>query len=88
MNHSQLTLHVRQRVHESFRRLAVEIDTDWRESILIQDGYYCGRRFECNGLKAIWFVEEDQVKIYDRDGSVAESHELTLGLAVNQARAA
>ena len=88
MNHSQLTLPVRQRVHDSFRRLHADVETDWRESLLVQDGYYCGRRFECGGLKAIWFVEEDQIKVYTQDGSVAESHELNEQSNVNHSRVA
>lgn len=41
------------------------------ESILISDGHYCGRRFAFGPYTAIWFVEENQVKIFDPDGSVA-----------------
>ena len=41
-----------------------------RESILIRDGYYCGRRFESDAGAAIWFVEENQVKMYRADGSM------------------
>jgi hypothetical protein len=40
------------------------------ETILVRDGYYCGRRLECDGLSVVWFVEENQVKFYHRDGSV------------------
>ena len=39
------------------------------ESILIRDGYYCGRRFRLGELEAIWFVDEDQLKVYD-EGSL------------------
>lgn len=91
MNHCQQMLHVRQCVHESFRRISaslVDPPGSWTETILIHDGYYCGRCFECDGLKAIWFVEEDQVKIYDRNGSVVESIELGLDSTVKRARAA
>ena len=41
------------------------------ESILIRDGYYCGRRFRQEQLEAIWFVDEDQLKVYD-DGALIE----------------
>jgi hypothetical protein len=43
-----------------------------RESILIRDGYYCGRRFETDAGAAIWFVEENQVKVYRADGSMTQ----------------
>ena len=45
--------------------------TPVRESILIRQGCYCGRRFECDGLSAVWFEEEDELKLYHRDGLVA-----------------
>lgn len=39
-----------------------------RESILIRDEFYCGRQFHTATHRAVWFIEEDQLKIYDRDG--------------------
>lgn len=50
------------------------------ESILIRDGYYCGRRFVCGALSAVWFAEEDQIKLFDQDGQLVES------LAIEQFR--
>ena len=35
------------------------------ETILIRDGQYCGHRFACGDFHAIWFCEEDEVKVYD-----------------------
>lgn len=35
------------------------------ESILIRDEYYCGRRFHTATHDAVWFLEEDELKIYD-----------------------
>lgn len=43
------------------------------ESILIRDGYYCGRRFKWGTLSAVWFAEEDQIKLFDDDGQLIES---------------
>ena len=43
---------------------------DTVETILIRDGCYCGRRLECDGLRAVWFVEENQLKFFHRDGSL------------------
>lgn len=37
------------------------------ESILIRDEHYCGRRFSTTTHRAVWFIEEDQVKIYTTD---------------------
>ena len=40
------------------------------ESILIRDEHYCGRRFTTSTHQAVWFIEEDQVKIYAADRSL------------------
>lgn len=44
--------------------------TVFQESILIRDGYYCGRRFDAGLCEAVWFLEEDEVKISDPLGQV------------------
>lgn len=41
------------------------------ESILIRDGFYCGRRFQASSYHAVWFMEEDQLKIHSKSGEVA-----------------
>ncbi len=41
------------------------------ESILIREGLYCGRRFRCDGFEAVWFIEENEVKVYDSSGALA-----------------
>jgi hypothetical protein len=38
-----------------------------RESILIRDEFFVGRRFFANAHHAVWFIEEDQLKIYQSD---------------------
>ena len=37
------------------------------EMILIQDGYYAGHRFVFEGGYAVWFLDEQQVKIHRQD---------------------
>ena len=44
-----------------------------RESILIRDEFYCGRRFHTDLYDAVWFIEEDELKIFRADGSLAAS---------------
>jgi hypothetical protein len=43
-----------------------------REKILIRDGNYCGHRFMHGGVQAVWFIEENQIKIYGPNGRVQE----------------
>lgn len=44
----------------------------FRESILIRDGFYCGRRFDAGSHEAIWFFEEDEIKIFDELGDLLD----------------
>lgn len=37
---------------------------DIDETVLIREGVYCGHRFSSGNLSAVWFFEEDQVKVY------------------------
>jgi hypothetical protein len=62
---------VRGLIRETFDRLGAETG-EVRETILIRDGYYCGRRYHRGGLQAIWFIEENQLKFHAPDGSVLE----------------
>lgn len=43
----------------------------FRESLLLRKGCYCGRRFEADGAYAVWFLEENEVKFYDTHQSPA-----------------
>jgi hypothetical protein len=63
---------VRKTVRSAFTRLGVQPDPIISEHVLIRDDFYCGRRFHSEGLNATWFIEEDEIKISGRDGSVIE----------------
>ncbi len=41
-----------------------------RESILIRGEFFCGRRFYTANHYAVWFIEEDQLKIYQNNGDL------------------
>jgi len=71
MHHAQLTEGVRQLVAKSFADLGAAPDSELRETILIRNGGYCGRRFETDTAAAIWFVEENQLKVFRADGTLA-----------------
>jgi hypothetical protein len=45
-------------------------DTIASESILIRDDFYCGRRFRTANYTAVWFTEQDELKIYRVDGGL------------------
>lgn len=54
----------REHVLKVFRELESE-ETVLRETVLIRDGHYCGHKFSNDQLDAVWFIEEDEIKIYD-----------------------
>ncbi len=73
MHHAHLTEEIRQHARRRLEEMGAAPQADLVETILIRDGYYCGRRFSCDGFSAVWFVEETQVKFYHRDGRVVTS---------------
>jgi len=61
---------IRSAIRQQFYNFGASEDVQTEETILISDGYYCGRRFRCDGFEAIWFIEENQIKFFDQDGTV------------------
>jgi len=70
MSHADLTESVRRFIADVFQQLRLSGDDAPRQSLLIRDGNYCGRRFEADRGHALWFFEEDQVKVFGADGRV------------------
>lgn len=62
---------VRCAISETLAQLGCDVSGGLHEAILIRQGMYCGRRFECEGGTAVWFIEENQIKFYDRAGALA-----------------
>ena len=40
------------------------------ETLLIRAGHYCGHRYVSQNANVIWFQEEQQIKVYNREGHV------------------
>ncbi len=55
--------------HEQFPEETIEL----QDSIFISDGFYRGRRFRCDQASAVWFAEEDQLKIHTPEGACVAS---------------
>ena len=70
MRHVSQVQMIRERVTQAFAEQGLASTTEIRESILISNGCYCGRRFETEGGHAIWFCEENQLKLYGPQGNV------------------
>ncbi|MBP89867.1 MAG: hypothetical protein CMJ64_24700 [Planctomycetaceae bacterium] len=77
MQHAQLLDLVRQHVRSTFLSEGVDNIDDCCETILIRDGFYCGRRFACDSHRAILFLEEKVVKFYGPDGEFLRSQAIT-----------
>lgn len=43
------------------------------ESILIRNGLFCGRKFQCEGYEVVWFIEEDEIKFFSPCGDLLKS---------------
>ena len=70
MSHSVQLERIRRFVLRTFLQYGADDSCSVGETILVQNGYYCGRRFTCNELHAVWFVEEGELKFYGEDGTV------------------
>ena len=70
MHHAEQTEAVRRLIADVFQQLRLSDEETPRQSLLIRDGNYCGRRFEADRGHALWFFEEDQVKVFGPDGRV------------------
>lgn len=76
MQHAQLLDTVRKQVRTIFAAQGVADLDDCCETILIREGFYCGRCFACDSHRAIWFVEEKIIKFYGADGEFVTSSSL------------
>jgi hypothetical protein len=70
MHHAELTQSVREMAARLLAELRLSDGSELRESLLLREGLYCGRRFEAEHGDAIWFIEEDELKIIGADGRV------------------
>ena len=51
-------------IAEQLVRFGAQRVESMREAILIRDGMFCGRRFQCDGYEVVWFIEEDEIKFF------------------------
>jgi hypothetical protein len=70
MQHAHLLDRVRETVKSAFVAQGLGSVNELCETILIREGFYCGRSFVCDGLRAVWFVEENLLKFFNRDNTL------------------
>lgn len=69
MTPSQQLSRARNCVHAYCQEQFPEETIELHDSIFINKGFYRGRRFRCHQVSAVWFAEEDQLKIHAPDGT-------------------
>jgi hypothetical protein len=67
MNHPNAD-RVRQLVLESLADYGAADSPLIGETILLRDGFYCGRSFIFDTVRAVWLAEAGQVKFFADDG--------------------
>jgi hypothetical protein len=70
MSHAQALAAVRGHVAEAFHQYRLADGSEPRESILLKNGIYCGRRFEVGTGFAMWNYESDELKVYTINGKL------------------
>ena len=63
---------IRHGIRLAMARLGCDTPAIEQETILVQDGHYCGRRFRGLTIEAVWFQEAEQIKFYDAGGALLE----------------
>lgn len=61
-------LQVRQRVLKAIQERTLGPSALIGETVLVQGGYYTGRRFIFEEVEAVWRVGSDQVSLFTNDG--------------------
>lgn len=69
---------IRLAIAEQLIQLGVQATESLHETILIRNGLFCGRKFQCEGHEVVWFIEEDELKFFSPCGELLKA---TSGIA-------
>lgn len=86
MHHAQQLESVRQIVRATIESHSGQTADEVLEKILIRGGFYCGLCFSSDGYRAVWFIEEGQVKFYAPDGQFLGASATDRGVASDSLR--
>ena len=87
MQHTLQLETIREIVLREFSQLGAD-EADFFETVLIRDGFYCGRCFTASDIRAVWFAEENLVKFYGKDGEYLDSRDVDQATEVTRRHAA
>ena len=73
MNNETPIERIRQAIAWQLGSLGVEDPEAIHETILIRNGLFCGRKFECEDYQVVWFLEEDEIKFFSPCGEVLKN---------------
>lgn len=72
MTPDQLTDRIRRLAQTHFRDQGHAQPDDFQETLLVHNGFFCGRRFTSQDVSVVWFIEEHELKFYGPDGTVQQ----------------
>jgi hypothetical protein len=52
------------------------ISTPWRETILLRNRYYVGRKFQAESLQVIWWQEKNLLEVRTIEGQLEQNIDL------------
>ena len=73
MDNSATLEQIEQALQAGLSELGMPDLASHRTTLLIQVGYYVGRRFTFDGVQAVWLTAEKVVRFYDDNGQVLKS---------------
>jgi hypothetical protein len=79
---------IRQLLRRTFQELGAESPDCWEETILVQDGFYCGRRFDCGSLHAVWLFRQERIEFYNAEGGLLREASTSVTATSSQQRQA
>lgn len=64
MSSSSPVERMRSAIAAQLQQFGVQQPVDLHETLLIRNGLFCGRKFQCDGYLVVWFIEEDEIKFF------------------------
>lgn len=64
---------MRSAIANQMNSMGVSKNCELHETLLIRDGLFCGRKYQYDGYTIVWFLEEDQLKIFSPVGELISS---------------
>ena len=64
---------MRSAIATQLQQFGVRQPLELHETLLIRNGLFCGRKFQCDGHLVVWFIEEDEIKFFSPCGDLLKS---------------